>query len=450
MRRIYFIMLFIIFVSLSFFIGTKAGDTYPPEVIIDGIMAMIDNDSRVNEAEEAMPSVEEEPEPEPEPEEDPEPDLRTVNLVAVGNIFPHIPQIEQAYIGDGVYDFSPSFEIIAPYLQAADLAIGDLETSQAGPDITFHGVRGYTGFPLFNSPQELSVALRDAGMNVMTLGNNHALDRGLEGLMNTLDHLHDLGVVTFGAYKSREERDTPLIIDQNGIKIALIGYTYSTNGIPVPEGHEYCVNFTPGFQDISPIIADIDKAREHGADLVAVFPHWGDSEYVREPQPQYLRQVAEELAAAGADLVIGGHPKFIQPLEWFFHEREDGSQRATLAVYSKGTFLSNQHYPANVSPLVEYSLLLDIDITKNMASGETRISAVEYEILWIHRTWRHRILPLSDIFSGAPEDFNLNADQVEERRRWSNEILEIIDLYNYEQDKARAIALAESLAKATR
>lgn len=433
MRRMYFIAIFIVMVTFSFVIGTQAGNLYPPEIIWE-------QPSPDPSADETLHEIIEE-----EPEEDPGPDLRTVNLVAVGNIFPHIPQIEQAYVGDGVYDFSPSFEIISPYLQAADIAVADLETSQAGPDITFQGVKGYTGFPLFNSPQELSVALRDAGVGVLTLGNNHALDRGLEGLMLTLDHLHSLGVQTFGAYKNAEERNTPLIIEKDGIKIAFIGYTFSTNGIRVPDGHEYCVNFTPGFQDISPIIEDISNAKNKGADIIAFFPHWGENEYSKEPQPQYYREVAAELAAAGADLIIGGHPKFIQPIEWFFTEEADGSERATLAVYSQGTFLSNQHYPANISPLVEYGLLLDIELTKNIESGDAWISGINHEVTWIHREWRHRILPLSDVFASPPEEYNLSESKLENLKSWQEEIIDIIHMYGHAEGKIRAMAISEAL-----
>lgn len=433
MRRIYFIAIFIVMVTFSFIIGTQAGNLYPPEVIWEQPPADLSADETMHEV------IEE------EPEEDPEPDLQTVNLVAVGNIFPHIPQIEQAYVGDGVYDFSPSFEIISPYLQAADIAFADLETSQAGPDITFQGVKGYTGFPLFNTPQELSVALRDAGVDVLTLGNNHALDRGLEGLMVTLDHLRSLGIKTFGAYKNEEERNTPLIIEKEGIKIAFIGYTFSTNGIRVPDGHEYCVNFTPGFQDISPIIEDISIAKQRGADIIAFFPHWGENEYSKEPQPQYYREVAAELAAAGADLIIGGHPKFIQPIEWFFTEEADGSERAALAIYSQGTFLSNQHYPANISPLVEYGLLLDVELTKNIDSGEAWISGINYEVTWIHREWRHRILPLSDVFTSPPEKYNLSASKLENLKSWQQEIIDIINMYGHAEDQIRAMAISDSL-----
>ena len=435
MRRIYLLALFLLFVLASFLLGIKAGEVYPLNSMLNIIPANSQDDNN-NEPSDAMTE---------EPEEAVGPDLQSINLVIVGNIFPHLPQIEQAHLGDGVYDFTPSFEYIAPLLQVADLAVADLETSQAGPDISYLGFSGYTGFPMFNTPQELSVALREAGIDVMTLGNNHALDRGYEGLVETLNHLRGIGIRTFGAYKSQEERDTTLIIDQNGLKIAFIGYTFSTNGIPVPEGHEYCINFSPGFTDTTAIIEDINQAKSSGADLIAFFPHWGEDEYAQEPQPQYYRQVAEELAAAGADLIIGGHPKFIQPLEWFFNERADGTERATLAIYAQGTFLSNQHYPANISPLVEYGLLLDIDLTKNLDSGEAWISGVEYEVTWIHREWRHRILPLTQVFSASPESLNLSASKIEDLKSWHQRCIDTAEAYGHLAGKAKAMEISEQL-----
>jgi hypothetical protein len=434
MKRVQFLVLIISVTLLFFLIGITAGAIYPPEVLFSQQSENSNDDDDENAVDD-------------QDEEESGPDLRTVKLICAGNIFPHTPQIEQAHIGDGVYDFTPSFEFIAPLFEQGDIVVADLETSQAGPDISFAGVRGYTGFPLFNSPQELSVALKEAGVDMMTLGNNHALDRGYDGLLVTLDHLHSIGVKTFGAYKSQEERDQILIFDHDGINIAFIGYTFSTNGIPVPEGHEYCINFAPGFIDLTEITADIIRARNEGADLVAVFAHWGDDEYNQEPQPQRLREVAAELAEVGADLIIGGHPKFVQPLEWFFNTRSDGSERATLAIYSQGTLLSNQHYPANISPRVEYHLLLDIVLTKNMDSGEAWISKVDHEVTWIHRLWRHRILPLSAVFTGEPSEYNLTASQVEELRSWHDRTIEAAEAYGYSIDKVKAMALAEKMSE---
>lgn len=447
MRRIYFIVVAAALIVLFFNLGVRTGDAFPPGALLDMVIAVINNDRTGEQETEPPREKEAEPDIEPlEPEETPEPDLRSINMLVAGDITAHVPQIEQAYIGDGRYDFTPSFEIIKPYLQKADLSVGDLETAQAGPEIRSvgWGVTGYTGFPEFNAPQEFSEALSEAGFDVFTMANNHTLDRGYDGLMITLSHVRSLGIETFGAYKSREERDNPLIIDRDGIKIAFIGYTYGLNGIPIREGHEYCVNYAPDFYDISPVIEDINRARNHGADLVAVFPHWGNM-YVSEPQPQRLREVAADMAAAGADLIMGGHPHFIQPIEWFFNQNEDGSERAALAIYSLGNFISNQHYPHNPSPFVEYGVLLDIDLTKNADSGETWISGVDYEITWVHREWRHRILPLSEVFAGSAEAYNLNQSQVENLKTWQQKNIEVLEAYGHSEGKARAMEISDTL-----
>jgi len=440
MRRIYIFVLILIIMALAFTFGMRAGELYPPGALFGE-----------PELEAPDPGIEETVDPgiqEPDVEKKPEPDLRSINMLVAGDITAHVPQIQQAHIGEGQYDFSPSFEIIGPYLKDANLAVGDLETSQAGPDITFWGYSGYTGYPMFNAPQEFSEALHDAGFNLFTMANNHSLDRGYEGLVESLSHVRSLGVKTFGAYKSWEERDNPLTVEEDGIKIAFIAYTYCTNGIPLPEGHEYCVNLTQDFNDIAPVIEDIKTAREQGADLVAVFPHWGNM-YVSEPQPQRLRDAAAEMAAAGADLIMGAHPHFIQPLEWFFNE-EEGSKRATLGAYSLGNFISNQHYPHNPSPFVEYGLLLDIELTKNMDSGEAWISGVDYEITWVHRDWRHRILPLSDVFAAPPEEYNLNHAKVDELKTWYQRNIEVVEMYGHSEDKKRALEISESFFRNAR
>ncbi|GEM_PF-389290 len=445
LRRIYFLILALILVALFFVLGTRAGNSYPPAELLDRAVSLVDGFTGAAEEQEENTEVEADPEEEKKEEEnDSEPELRSINMLVAGDITAHVPQIDQAHLGDGEYDFTPSFEVIAPYLREADITVGDLETSQAGPDISFWGYQGYTGYPLFNAPQELSEALAEAGFTALSVANNHTLDRGYEGLMETLSHVRSLGIETFGAYKSWEERSSPLIIEKQGIEIAMIGYTYGLNGIPIPDGHEYCVNKTVNFEDITPVVEDIKTARDNGADLVAVFPHWGEM-YVTEPQPQRLRQVAKELAEAGADLIMGGHPHTIQPMEWFFPEDEDGEERAALAIYSLGNFISNQHYPHNPTPYVEYGILLDLDLTKNLESGEAWISGVDYEITWVHRDWRHRILPLSTIFDGNPEDYNLSESRVEELKTWYQNNIEVVEKYGHPEDKNKAMEIAERL-----
>lgn len=435
MRKLALLLLVLLLLMLTIFLGTEVIEIFSSDKII-GLFSRANGTDYDN----LVPNDNEN-----DDQTIVKPDIRSINMVTVGDITAHLLQIYQAETSDGDYNFYHSFDVIAPYLQAADLAVGDLETLQAGYDISFRGYSGYTGYPRFNAPKAFSEALAKAGFNALTLANNHALDRGYEGLEITLEHVRSLGIETFGAYTSWEERNTPLILEYNGIRIALIGYTFCTNQTTIPEGHEYCVNLTVGFEDLTPVIEDIQTARLHGADLVAVFPHWG-AMYVTEPNPQRLRDAAEEMAEAGADLILGGHPHYIQPIEWFFNQDRYGNERATLVVYSMGNFISNQHYPFPTipSPLVEYGLLLDIELSKNIDTGLAWISAVDYEITWVHRHWRHRILPLTNVFDNPPDKYNLNHEQVNELKKWYDRIVEIVETYGHSVDLLKVTAISDA------
>ncbi len=378
-----------------------------------------------------------EPEPEPDPEPEPEPDIRSMTIISVGDITAHSPQINQAHVSDGEYDFSPSFEFIAPHLKRADLAVANFETCQAGPEITFLGYRGYTGFPCFNAPVELSEAVKEAGIDLVSTAHNHSMDRGLSGLKITLENLRGVGLTTYGTHMNEEEQMTPVIAEVDGIRVAFLSWTFSTNVIPVPEGHEYAVNFIENFHTVQPIIEEIQRARDAGADLVAVSMHWG-AMYVTEPHPR-LREIAAELARGGADLILGGHPHVVQPMEWLYNEQEDGSERPTLVTYSMGNFISNQHYPINPTDLVQYGKLLEFGITKDMDTGETWISSADYDITWVHREWRHRVLSLSEVLAGDPADFNLAEARVEELRDGFRRNVEIIEKYGFSEDAPEGV-----------
>jgi len=429
MRRVLMVGLVLGAAALLFFAATQAGLLALGEPGGDPV-GEADDEPGPDDSEDDEPDGEQEP---PEPEPEPEPDIRTISLVAAGDITAHMPQINLAYVGDGRYDFSPSFEKIAPYLKRADLAVGNLETAQAGPEITFWNYTGYTGYPCFNAPLELSEALKEAGFDLVSFAHNHSLDRGLKGLQATLENVRGVGLTTFGAHLNEEEKYTPVIKEVDGVRVAFLAYTFSTNAIPIPEGHEYAVNFIENFHTVDPIAAEIQRARDAGADFVAVSMHWGEM-YVTEPQPPRLREVARDVAEAGADLILGGHPHVVQPMEWFKFQDEEGSERVALVTYSMGNFLSNQRYPVNPIDLVQYGKLLQFEISKDMDSGETWLSGVDYEITWVHREWGHRILPLSEVLSGDPSEFNLTEGQVEALRPRYYRNKEIIDKYGFSED----------------
>ena len=182
------------------------------------------------------PTVEVTPIPEPTPTPTPSPTVAT--LAVCGDIMSHMPVTNDAWDeGQGGYDYSPIFAQAAPYLQAADYAVANLETtlSETGP---------YSGYPAFKSPAALAGDLAEAGFDLLLTANNHCLDRGWDGLVSTLDALDGAGLAHVGTCRSAEERaeNTIHVADVGGISVAFLGYTYGTNGIPVPQGRDYAVS----------------------------------------------------------------------------------------------------------------------------------------------------------------------------------------------------------------
>lgn len=362
-------------------------------------------------------------------EEPPVADIRAATMVSVGTTYPHQPQLDQAHLGGGKYDFTPSFEIIAPLIRKADLAMATLETAQAGAQMG-----GYTSFPMFNSPLELSEAFKEAGFDILNTANNHIMDRGYNGLMATLDHVRSLGLKTFGTAKNREERDRPFIVDINGIKIGFISYTYNINGVTIPAGHEYAINYIENFHTLKPIKADIRKTRDAGADLIALCLHMGE-EYLHEPTP-FQKEMVRELTAAGADLIIGTHTHVPQPLEWISVDLPGGGVRKSLVIYTLGNFCTNQHLTAGVpTDLTRYGLLTRFELGKDMNSGEAWIEDVNYEVYICHIDWRHRVIPVSFILNAPPEKYHHTGAQVQTIRKQHEAVLEIVERYGFTAKK---------------
>ena len=219
---------------------------------------------------------------------------QSLKIIFAGDLMGHTPQHKAALKADGTYDYAPCFRYVKDYIQSADLAIINLEVTLAGPP--------YTGYPQFSSPRELAVAAQEAGFDVMTTANNHCMDRGKAGLERTLRVLDTLGIPHLGTYRNREQRDAehPLILDRNGFRLALLTYTYGTNGIPAVSPN--IVNLI----DTVEMARDLAVARSRGADFVITLIHWGIEYAVKANAEQ--EQTARWLLEHGCDAVIGGHP----------------------------------------------------------------------------------------------------------------------------------------------
>lgn len=247
----------------------------------------------------------------------------TLSLIFMGDIMGHDSQIHSAKQTDGSYNYTEVFKYLKPTIEQTDVAIANLEVTLAGEP--------FKGYPQFSSPDALAKATSDAGIDVLVTANNHSADRRKSGILRTINVLDSMKIKHTGTFRNYQEKEkqSPLIIDKKGFKIAIINYTYGTNGIPVP--YPTVVNITK----IDSLKQDIQKAKQLKADKVIVFIHWG-LEYQRQPNKNQIN-LAKICFNQGADIVIGSHPHVIQKSEWITNNNNE-----QFVTYSLGNFVSNQ------------------------------------------------------------------------------------------------------------
>ncbi|MBN1620105.1 CapA family protein [candidate division WOR-3 bacterium] len=229
----------------------------------------------------------------------------------------------------GVYDFSVCFNDVSKILSGAHFTVGNLETTLSGEDKIF------SGYPLFNSPDELAFALKETGFDLLTRANNHCLDRGEEGLLRTSSLLDSLGIIHTGVFSDSFEKRYALV-DVNGIQIAFLSYTYGTNGLSLPQNSSCIINYI-STEDIS---NNIENARADGALFVCVIIHYG-TEYAVNPS-RTQKAFFDTLAFSGADAVIGMHPHVVQPMAFSNCLSGLDGRRKSFFAYSLGNFISSQ------------------------------------------------------------------------------------------------------------
>lgn len=275
------------------------------------------------------------PTPIPTPEPTPEPTPQNARIRFAGDLVVHTNVLEGAYDkGTGSYNFAPYFEFIAESLSDADYTIANVDGVLCGDE-----KRPYAGYPNFNTPPELIAALKENGVDMLTMANNHALDLYFDGLKGTINNCENYGMDFVGGARSQVERDQAKIVEVNGISIGFLNYTESANRMEKhcdPNATVYGIRF---LKDAN-FESDIRKARNAGADIVVVYAHWG-TEYDLYPDDTQL-YYAEKIAAAGADVIIGGHPHTVQPAQWLETTRNDGKKGRTLVLYSLGNFLADK------------------------------------------------------------------------------------------------------------
>ncbi len=292
-----------------------------------------------------------------------DPPVQRATLLFAGDLMVHTPQLTAARTSEG-YNFSPSFTSLKPLIEEVDLAVVNLETTLAAKG-------AYTGYPLFRSPAAMADAMREAGFDVALLANNHCMDYGARGARETIEALDRVGLKHTGVFLSARERNARphLYLQINGISIALLNYTYGTNGMPVVK--PAVVNRL----DTVRMKEDIRRAKEWMPDCLAVALHWG-IEYERKPNRDQ-RRMAEFLRREGVQLIIGSHPHVVQPIEQ--------DSLGGLIVYSLGNLLSNQH-----KRYTDGGLMVRVELEKK---GDNPLQMSYQSIpVWVDRARQYRLL----------------------------------------------------------
>ncbi len=271
-----------------------------------------------------LPSGSTVPQPTPSPTP-PSPVTQKVSLAAIGDVLIHNSVYNDARTKDGGYDFKPMLEPVKGLLVQPDLLVANQESITGGEEL------GLSSYPQFNSPFQIGDALQDAGVDMITMANNHTLDKREKGVLSATAYWDKIGMPYTGAFRSPEDQAKLRILESNGISFAFLAYTYGTNGIPVPEGKPYLVNL------LDPALMEKEiRDSKTRADFTVVSVHWG-TEYQEEANTTQ-RELAQKMADWGADVIIGTHPHVLQTIEWV--TAADGSR--TLVMYSLGNFLSAQ------------------------------------------------------------------------------------------------------------
>ena len=329
---------------------------------------------------------------EPKKKEEPvvvEDKTKKMSLIAVGDVLIHESVYLDASKGDGTYDFHHMFTDIAPIIKKYDLRYCNMESTIGGSAL------GISGYPSFNSPDEIGDELVNVGFNMISLANNHALDRGEDAVLYSNEFWKSKNVITAGAYSSYNEQDEAKVYEKNGIKYAFLSYTTSSNNKVYKS---YLINMYSDERAAKDINAVKDKV-----DVIIVAMHWG-SEYTKDPTYEEVR-IAEYLSRLGVNLIIGAHPHVVQPVRYVGD---------TLVIYSLGNFISNQlsiasNYAYDTNPGIGLMVGMDIIVDEN---GKVSFDNLYKELIlaYAEHSTNFKVIP----FSNLTDDLYYNYKSIQE------------------------------------
>ncbi len=312
----------------------------------------------------------------------PKPAIETITIVAVGDFLMHMPVVQSVRNPDtGRYDFGTIFEPVRELISEADYSIANLETRLAGE------ASGYSGYPVFNCPADLAGEMRQVGLDMFLTANNHSMDRGVEGVINTNRNLAEAGLDYIGTHAAAEEKNSPFVKEIRGVRLGIMNYTEHTNGLPVPEDKPYLVNI----YDPAQVREEIALLKDAGVNIIIACLHFG-TEYGREPDEGQLEKV-NFLFDAGVDVVLGNHVHVVQPV-LIKTVVSNGVEKEKIAAFSLGNFISNQRWRYSDS-----GLLVRLSITKDMDSGATSLTGYDLIPVWVDTYLengrnKYRVLPV--------------------------------------------------------
>lgn len=320
---------------------------------------------------------------------EPTPKEITATVINTGDIILHSTVLDGAKTGDGNYDFSAFFTQATNYFKAADLATANLEVTLGGTESG-----AFSGYPAFNAPDSVLNAIKNSGLNFLTTANNHCYDTGLFGLKRTVQQLRAKNIDFIGT-KESDADPTYIIKDVNGVKIGMVAYTYenssgagqkSINGNIVKAEANSLINsfsydrINAFYTEAQSVVKDMNQ---QGADAVVFYMHWGE-EYQLNANT-WQKTIAQKLCNIGVDVIVGGHPHVVQPIELIYSE---DSQNTTVCLYSMGNAISNQRKelmnPECTTGHTEDGVLFEFTFTK-YGDGETALTAVDVIPTWVNK-----------------------------------------------------------------
>ncbi len=363
-------------------------------------------------------------------------EIGRANILAAGDLMMHMPIVRSGKTGDG-YTYNYIFSYIQPYASDAHYAVVNLETTLSGTS-----GKEYTGYPKFNSPDEVAGGAASGGFDMMLIANNHSNDYGTSGMLRTLETVRAAGLDTLGVTQTADEQKYA-VKELGGVKVGMINYTFgdigedrnrpALNGLPTDKAASGLVNaFDYDKLDLfyEEMENHISAMRASGAEAIVLFIHWGDEYTTKVNEKQTA--IAQKMCDMGVDVIAGSHPHVVQTVDLLTSTTDENHK--TVCLYSMGNFLSNQR-STNISLTTgqsEDSAVFSFSFVK-YSNGEVRLDNVRILPTWVlirgtgdARTYH--ILPLDTQVEDWAQAYDLSSSQLEDAKTSYNRTMAIIGI----------------------